>query len=108
MVEGYISRIAFESKLKQMWYGLISKSVLIERHYSISVYILFHSIYNLDQWLQINLLVISPCMSLTRSMYRELGLELVSLVDDEARDPFKMLHEEALTRQRNEKMHNFA
>jgi hypothetical protein len=41
-------------------------------------------------------------------MYRELGLELVSLVVDEARDPFKMLHEEALTRQRNEKMHNFA
>jgi hypothetical protein len=64
-------------------------------------------------------------MSPTRSGYRELGLELVSLKenfshtpkkppmagenkDDEIRDPFKMLLEEALERQRNETMDNFA
>jgi hypothetical protein len=61
----------------------------------------------------------------TRSGYRELGLELVSLEencsrtpkkpsmegenkDNGTRDPFKMLLEEALERQRNEMMDNFA
>jgi hypothetical protein len=60
-----------------------------------------------------------------RSGYRELGLELISLEencsrtpkklsmasekkDDETRDPFKMLLEEALKRHRNEMMDNFA
>ena len=64
-------------------------------------------------------------MSLTRSGYRELGLELVQLEEghprqtkpppmaeekrhDGAGDPIKMLLEEALARQRNEMMDNFA
>jgi hypothetical protein len=64
-------------------------------------------------------------MSPTRSGYRELGLELVSLEEnfsrtpkkpsmvgenkyDGTRDPFKMLLEESLERQRNEMMDNFA
>ena len=64
-------------------------------------------------------------MSPTRSGYRELGLELVQLEeghprqtkpppmaeekrDDGAGDPIKMLLEDALARQRNEMMDNFA
>ena len=65
-------------------------------------------------------------MSPTRSEYRELGLELVQLGennsrrskkpqmageekrDDGAGDPIQMFLEEALTRQRNEMMDNFA
>jgi hypothetical protein len=64
-------------------------------------------------------------MSPTRSGYRELGLELVSLGEDHSRrpkrppmaeekrddgavDPIKLLLEEALARQRNEMMDNFA
>jgi len=64
-------------------------------------------------------------MSPTRSGYRELGRELVSLEekcsitprkpsmvgenkDYGTRDPFKMLLEEALERQRNKMMENFA
>jgi hypothetical protein len=64
-------------------------------------------------------------MSPTRSGYKELGLELVSLEDkisrtpkrplmagekkdDRTRDPFKMFLEEALTQQRNEMMDSFA
>ena len=69
----------------------------------------------------------SPCrhMSPTRSGYKELGLELVSLEekisctpkrplmegekkDDRTGDPFKMLLEEALTQQRNEMMDSFS
>ena len=63
-------------------------------------------------------------MSPTRSEYKELGLELVSLEerssrtpkrppmagenkDDGVGDPFKLLIEEALTQQRNNKMDNF-
>jgi hypothetical protein len=63
-------------------------------------------------------------MSPTRSGYKELGLELVSLEDkishmpkqpfmerekkyDGTRDPFKMLLEEALTQQRNKMMDSF-
>jgi hypothetical protein len=63
-------------------------------------------------------------MSPTRSGYKELGLELVSLEDkishtpkkplmvgenkdDRTRDPFKMLLEESLTQQRNEMMDSF-
>jgi hypothetical protein len=64
-------------------------------------------------------------MSPTRSGYKELGLELVSLEDkisrtpkrplmagekkdDGTRDPFKMLLEESLMQQRNEMMDSFA
>jgi hypothetical protein len=64
-------------------------------------------------------------MSPTRSGYKELGLELVSLEDkssrtpkrplmagekkdDETGDPFKMFLEVALTQQRNEMMDSFA
>jgi hypothetical protein len=64
-------------------------------------------------------------MSPTRSKYKELGLELVSLEDkssctpkrplmagekkdDGTGDPFKMLIEESLTQQRNEMMDSFA
>jgi hypothetical protein len=64
-------------------------------------------------------------MSPTRSGYKELGLELVSLEekiscmpkgplmagekkDGGTGDPFKMLLEEALTQQRNEMMDSFA
>jgi hypothetical protein len=63
-------------------------------------------------------------MSPTRSEYKDLGLELVSLEDKISRtpkrllmegekkddgigDPFKLLIEEALTQQRNEMMDNF-
>ena len=63
-------------------------------------------------------------MSLTRSGYKELGLELISLEekisrtpkrplmagekkDDGTGDPFKLLIEEALTQQRNEMMDSF-
>jgi hypothetical protein len=64
-------------------------------------------------------------MSPTRSEYKELGLELVSLEDrsshmpkrppmvgekkyDGIGDPFKLLIEESLTQQRNEMMDSFA
>jgi hypothetical protein len=64
-------------------------------------------------------------MSLTRSDYSKLGLELVSLEynrsrtpkkpsmaeekkNDGANDPINMLLEQALTRQRDEMMENFA
>ena len=63
-------------------------------------------------------------MSPTRSEYKELGLELVSLEDqssltpkrplmegenkyDRTKDPFKMFLEESLTQQRNEMMDSF-
>jgi hypothetical protein len=63
-------------------------------------------------------------MSPTRSEYKELGLELVSLEDksscmpkrplmagenkyDGTRDPFKLLIEESLMQQRNEMMDSF-
>jgi hypothetical protein len=64
-------------------------------------------------------------MSPMRSGYKELGLELVSLEDksshmpkrpsmegekkdEETRDPFKLLLEEALAQRRNEMMDSFA
>jgi hypothetical protein len=63
-------------------------------------------------------------MSPTRSGYKELGLELVSLEEktshtpkrtlmeeekkiDDTRDPFKMLLEDSLTQQRNKMMDSF-
>ena len=70
-------------------------------------------------------LLISLCMSPTRSGYKELGIPLTEPLkdgprrarrphmaeetrDDRAGDPIKLLLEEALTRQRNEMMDNFA
>jgi hypothetical protein len=70
-------------------------------------------------------LIIFQCMSPTRSEYRKLGLELVSLEDnrshmpkkpsmveenknDGAKDSINLLLEQALTRQRDEMMENFS
>jgi hypothetical protein len=64
-------------------------------------------------------------MSLIRSLYKKLGLKPIKLLQDQSRqaqhqpmgdkkkddgaeDPFKMLLKEALVRQRNEMMENFA
>jgi hypothetical protein len=97
---------------------------------------LFHCIHsiiyfipfiNLDQWYQNGLLFIyfSSCMSPTRSGYKKLGLEPVEPLKDQScqdqqqlmgdkkkydgqGDPFKLFLEEALARQRNEMMDNFA
>jgi hypothetical protein len=81
---------------------------------------------NLDQWYQSRLLlIVFQCMSPTRSEYRKLGLELVSLEDNHSRtpkkpsmveenkndgadDPINLLLEQALTRQRDEMMENFS
>jgi hypothetical protein len=86
----------------------------------------FRAENNLDQWYQSRLLlIVFQCMSPTRSEYRKLGLELVSLEDnlsrtpkkpsmveekknDGADDPISMLLEQALTRQRDEMMENFS
>jgi hypothetical protein len=74
---------------------------------------------------QAALVLFFQCMSPTRSEYRKLGLELVSLEDnrshtpkkpsmaeekkiDEADDPISLLLEQALTRQRDEMMKNFS
>ena len=65
------------------------------------------------------------CMSLTRSKYRKLGIELLSLEEnrsrtpkkpsmveenknDRADDPISLLLEQALTRQRDEMMEKFS
>jgi hypothetical protein len=49
---------------------------------------IFFSIQSMDQWYQSSLLFfVSLCMSPTRSEYRELGLELVSLEDDHSHQP---------------------
>jgi hypothetical protein len=70
-------------------------------------------------------LIVFQCMSPTRSEYRKLGLELVSLEDnlshmpkkpsmveenknDRADDSINLLLEQALTRQRDEMMENFS
>jgi hypothetical protein len=70
-------------------------------------------------------LIVFQCMSPTRSEYRKLGLELVSLEDNRSRtpkkpsmekekkndgadDPINLLLEQALTRQRDEMMENFS
>jgi hypothetical protein len=70
-------------------------------------------------------LIVFQCMSPTRSEYRKLGLELVSLEEnrshtpkkpsmveekknDGADDPISLLLEQALTRQRDEMMENFS
>jgi hypothetical protein len=86
----------------------------------------FRAENNLDQWYQSRLLlIVFQCMSPTRSEYRKLGLELVSLEDNRSRtpkkpsmaeekkndgadDPINLLLEQALTRQRDEMMENFS
>ena len=86
----------------------------------------FHAKNNLDQWYQSRLLlIIFQCMSMTRSEYRKLGLDLVSLEDNRSRtpkkppmaeekknngadDPINLSLEQALTRQRDEMMENFS
>jgi hypothetical protein len=95
--------------------------------YGIQSVIHFVPLINLDQWYHSGLLFIcfSLCMSSTRSGYKKLGLEPLEPLqdwprrtrpqpmgdtkkDDGAGDPFKMLLEEALARQRNETMDIFA
>jgi hypothetical protein len=95
--------------------------------YCILFVIHFIPLINLDQWYQSCMLFIyfSSCMSPIRSGYKKLGLEPIEPLqdqlprarqqpmgdkkkDDGAGDPFKMLFEEALVRQRNEMMDNFA
>jgi hypothetical protein len=53
----------------------------------------FRSENNLDQWYQSRLLlIIFQCMSPTRSEYRKLGLELVSLEENRSRMPQETLY----------------
>jgi hypothetical protein len=86
----------------------------------------FHSEHNPDQWYQSRLLlIIFQRMSPTRSEYSQLGLEFFSLEDNHSRTPKKpsmaaekkddgaedsinLLLEQALARQRDEMMENFA
>ena len=88
--------------------------------------ILLHYFINLDQWYQSGLLfLILLCMSSTRLGYKDLGLDLVEPLQDKphktqwtpmgdekkdegAGDPIKILLEEALKKQRNAMMDNFA
>jgi hypothetical protein len=95
-------------------------------HFFIRSPLSFHAGNNLDQWYQSRLLlIVFQCMSPMRSEYRNLGLELVSLECNRSRrpkkpsmaeekknhgadDPTNMLLEQALTRQRDEMMENFA
>ena len=90
------------------------------------MFILLRSYINPDQWYQSGLLFsILLCMSPTRSGYKELGLDLVELLQDQPRkprrmpmgdekkyegvgDPIKILLKEALKKQRNAMMDNFA
>jgi hypothetical protein len=59
--------------------------------YFIVIYLLsFRSKYNPDPWYRRRmLLIIFQCMSLMRSEYINLGLELVSLEDNRSRTPKK-------------------
>jgi hypothetical protein len=96
-------------------------------HFFIISPISFRAENNLDQWYQsrLFLIVFFQCMSPTRSEYRKLGLELVSLEENHSRtpkkpsmveekkndgadDPISLLLEQALTRQRDEMMENFS
>jgi hypothetical protein len=98
----------------------------ISVHFFIISPLSFRAENNLDQWYQSRLLlIIFQCMSPTRSKYRKLGLELVSLEEnhsrmpkkpsmveenknDRAEDSINLLLEQALTRQRDEMMENFS
>jgi hypothetical protein len=57
-------------------------------------------------------LIVFQCMYPTRSEYSKLGLELVSLEDNQknngAEDSINLLLDQALTRQRDEMMENFS
>jgi hypothetical protein len=96
-------------------------------HFFIISPLSFRAENNLDQWYQSRLALdhFFQCMSPTRSEYRKLGLDLVSLEDnhshtpkkpsmveekknDGADDPINLLLEQALTRQRDEMMENFS
>jgi hypothetical protein len=95
-------------------------------HFFIISPISFRVKNNPNQWYQSRLLlIIFWCMSSMRSEYSKLGLDLVSLEEnlshtpkkpsmveenknDGADDPISLLLEQALTRQRDEMMENFA
>jgi hypothetical protein len=95
-------------------------------HFVVISLLSFRSKINPDQWHQSRLLsIIFQRMSPTRSKYSQLGLKFVSLEDNHSRTPKKpsmeaekknvgakdsinMLLEQALARQRDEMMENFA
>jgi hypothetical protein len=95
-------------------------------HFFIIYSLSFRAENNPDQWYQSRLfLIIFQCMSLTRSEYRKLGLDLVSLEDnrsrtpkkpsmeeenknDGANNPINLFLEQALTQQRDKMMENFS
>jgi hypothetical protein len=95
-------------------------------HFFIISALSFRAENNPDHWYQSRLLlIIFQCMSPTRSEYRKLGLELVSLEYNHSRTPKKpsmaeenknngaddsinLLLEQALTRQRDKMMENFS
>jgi hypothetical protein len=95
-------------------------------HFFIISSLSFRAENNPDQWFQSRLLlIVFQCMSPTRSEYRKLGLNLVSLEDnhscipkkpsmaeekknDGADDPISPLLEQALMRQRDEMMEKFS
>jgi hypothetical protein len=95
-------------------------------HFFIISLLSFRAENNLDKWYQSRLLlIVFQCMSPTRSEYRNLGLNLVSLEynhsrtpkkpsmaeekkNDGADDPISLLLEQALMRQRDEMMENFS
>jgi hypothetical protein len=105
---------------------IIGYLVYISVHLFIISPLSFRAENNLDQWYQSRLLLIFfQCMSPTRSEYRKLGLELVSLEEnfshmpkkpsmveenknDRADDSINLLLEQALMRQRDEMMENFS
>jgi hypothetical protein len=86
----------------------------------------FRAENNLDQWYQSRLLlIVFQCMSPTRSEYKKLGLDLVSLEENHSRTPKKpsmaeekkknracdsinLLLEQSLRQQRDEMMDNFS
>jgi hypothetical protein len=95
-------------------------------HFFIISLLSFRAENNPDQWYQSRmLLIIFQCMSLTRSEYRKLGLELVSLEDNLSHtpkkpsmaeekknngvdDPISLFLEQALMRQRDKMMEIFS
>jgi hypothetical protein len=98
----------------------------ISVHFFIISPLSFRAENNPDQWYQSRLLlVVFECMSPTRSEYRKLGIELVSIEENHSRtpkkasmaeemkndredDPISLFLEKALTRQRDEMMENFS
>jgi hypothetical protein len=98
----------------------------ISVHFFIISPLSFRAKNNPDQWYQRRLLlIVFQCMSPTRSKYRKVGLEIVSLEynhshtskkpsmekekkNDRAGDSINLLLEQALTGQRDEMMENFS